>query len=675
MIRFFDDFLLALARRSRLAAALAVALVVALAMLIRPPTFAGSMIEQISADNPQVAAADRIAVAREHTKTVLAIIDPGNAIISRAFDDLRLLETRIAEASTAADVRSVHAYADQLFLLRLGLDDSLADFLLAIQPGDGAASLVSRDAKLFALAADIAGPDEARVLDVVETFEFSSGLVTVGTIAAVALEQDVATGLREDLRLLIPAIVFVKLSALLLAFGHWRSLVLPVFASIASAIVVFSFLSISGISINLVTLLALPIVLIIALANSCHFLAKSSKALAANQDLDAVVASTLRRVAVPYLVSCLTTAVALASLSLNNIAPIRDLGLLAAGSLLASFTLIILVAPWALRWHLSVRGSPVYFSRAYSQFSRGLRRHRRTVAKLMVAAAAASLFALPYLQVRSDPEIFFPDNADFTRAAQLFEDRFYGYAPFRVLVASRVDPSPSLQTLRFAGKIRDRFLDATGVRDARIVAAAGGGFLITALVSTPAVTAALVDQLDALQNDNAAFDIVYSSSRLVYEGIDKQAMSSLVTSLTLSLLIIFGVIFLMFRSMRTLFASLVSNAVPLLIVSGVVWLVGDPLNLVTAFVFLVALGVIVDDTIHILYRHRCGDALAGSSIEFSVVLSTIMLCIGLLLCQLSDFPTTRQFALYFALALTGAVGSDLTLLPLLLNWRKAPADD
>ena len=125
MIRFFDDFLLALARRSRLAAALAAALVVALAMLIRPPTFAGSMIEQISADNPQVAAADRIAVAREHTKTVLAIIDPGNAIISRAFDDLRLLETRIAEASTAADVRSVHAYADQLFLLRLGLTSAL----------------------------------------------------------------------------------------------------------------------------------------------------------------------------------------------------------------------------------------------------------------------------------------------------------------------------------------------------------------------------------------------------------------------------------------------------------------------------------------------------------------------------------------------------------------------
>ena len=54
------------------------------------------------------------------------------------------------------------------------------------------------------------------------------------------------------------------------------------------------------------------------------------------------------------------------------------------------------------------------------------------------------------------------------------------------------------------------------------------------------------------------------------------------------------------------------------------------------------------------------------------ILMALMLCAGLLLCLLSDFPTTRQFAVYFALALTAAVTSDLTLLPLLLGWRKTP---
>lgn len=678
MIRFFDDVFLRLARQSRIAAGLSVALVVFFAIQLQPPTYSGSMVDQLAANNPRAQAAALIASARGHTETVVAIIAPGSANVGNAFADLRVLEATIAELSEPAFVRSAHSFEGQLLLFGHDVDTSLSAFLLALQQGDRANSLVSKEARFFALAADVSSADAAQIVALIRGHEFPSGLTTVAVLAAAALEEDVATGLRQDLRRLIPAIVFVMLGALLLAFGHWQSLVLPVFASIASSVVVFSFLSLANVSINLVTLLALPIVLIVALANSCHFLAKSSTVLDKNEDLDNVVALTMRRVAVPYLISCLTTAVALGSLGFNEIEPIRTLGLLAATSLVTSFALIILFAPWALRWHLSVGVSSMHRSRGYLHFSGAVQRFKKIIAGVMVAAAIASVFALPYLQVKSDPRIFFPDNANFTKAVATFEEHFYVYTPLRVLVASRTDTAPSPLTLRFAGRVRDQLRDSSGVRSTTLVPSAGpaGGFLVTAFVSEPAAAAKLTAELDALQDENAAaFDIVYSSAQLVYEGIDRQAMSSLATSLGLSLLIIFGSILLMFRSVRSLFAALLANAVPLLLVVGVVWLLGDPLNLVTAFVFLVALGVIVDDTIHILYWHQGGESLAGSSIEFSVVLSTIMLCTGLLLCQLSDFPTTRQFALYFALALTGAVSSDLTLLPLLLNWRKTQKPD
>ncbi|MCZ6774297.1 MAG: hypothetical protein O7G83_20250 [Proteobacteria bacterium] len=674
MTGFLDDVFLRLARHARIAAGLAVVLVVAFAMQLRPPTFVGSMVDELAANNPHILAAEQIAAARGNTETIVALIAPGSATIGGAFADLRSLEAGIQQISGRALVRSAHLFAGQLILFGHNDETPLSAFLLGLQQGGGASSLVSKDAGLFGLAADVANTDTAEVLALIRDHKFSSGLETVAVLAAAALEEDVAAGLQQDLRRLIPAIVVVMLGALVLAFGHWRSLVLPVFASIASATVVFSLLSLANIGINLVTLLALPIVMIVALANSCHFLARSSTVLDTIEDLDAVVAATLRRVAVPYLISCLTTAVALASLGLNEIAPIRELGLLASASLVLSFVLIILFAPWALRWHLHVAAASAHPSRGFSRFSAALQRRKKVVAGVMIAAAVASLFALPNLQVKSDPRIFFPDNANFTRAVKLFENRFHVYTPLRILVASRAGANASLPALRFAGLVRDRLRDIAGVQGTTLVGAAGGagGFLITAFVSKPAAATMLVHELDALQDENAAaFDIVYSSAQLVYEGVDKQALSSLAASLSLSLLLIFGAILLLFRSVRALLAALLANAVPLLIVVGAVWLVGDPLNLVTAFVFLVALGVIVDDTIHILYQHQAGESLAGSGIEFSVVLSTVMLCAGLLLCQLSDFPTTRQFALYFALALTGAVSSDLTLLPLLLNWRKA----
>jgi hypothetical protein len=288
----------------------------------------------------------------------------------------------------------------------------------------------------------------------------------------------------------------------------------------------------------------------------------------------------------------------------------------------------------------------------------------------LVVVALASALTVPGVAVRSDARLFFPDNAAFTEAFLVFEERFYVFAPMRVLVRPAVGVDP-LEALRFAGVVRDALQDDEGSLLVGLEPAVNGaGFLITAVVEDELVASRLTLLLEGIrQQEGLPYELTVSSAQLVYESIDRQALSSLTGSLSFSVLIIFGAITLLFRSARFVLAALIANAIPLLMVFGGVWLVGDPLNLVTAFVFLVALGVIVDDTIHILYRHQRGGEVAGSSIEFSVVLSTIMLCLGLLLCQLSDFPTTRLFAMYCALALTGAVFSDLTLLPALLRYR------
>ena len=188
----------------------------------------------------------------------------------------------------------------------------------------------------------------------------------------------------------------------------------------------------------------------------------------------------------------------------------------------------------------------------------------------------------------------------------------------------------------------------------------------SALLADEAELGALRPHLDSASLGEGV-GVIYSTASLVYGDIDRQALESLLRSLCWSVGLIFGAVLLVFGSLRVLLSTMLANAVPLMFVCGAVWLVGSPLNLVTVFVFLVALGVIVDDSIHILFWRAAGDSVSGSSIEFSVLLSTLMLCLGLLLCQLSDFPTTRQFAAYCVLALIGAVISNLSVLPLLLG--------
>lgn len=662
--------LLLMVRHRSAAALLALAIIFLLGAQVRPPVFAGSMIDEIDAGNPVLERAALVSAARGNAETIVVLIDPGNSSIGATIAALKALRAELEQISPEVSLRSLESLIGQMIVYGLGPDDTARELLVALRE-DVASTIVSRDARLFAAIVLAPADVDDSVVAFLDQYVPGGGLAQVGVLAGAALERDVAAGLRADLRKLIPLIVVSMLAVLWAAFGHWRALLLPVFATVASTVVVFSLLSFAEMTINLVTLLALPIVLIVALANSCHFLAKSSAALETTSERAAAVADTLHKVSVPYLISCLTTAVALASLAFNDIGPIRDLGILASLALGVSFILIIMAAPWTLFHYLGAPGAPMRETRIYRGFSAGVARWRRSLSVGFLAVAAAGAAVAPALEVHSDARVFFPDSGAFTGAFTLFEDSFYAFSPVRAVVRGSDPGAAAIDTLRYAGGLRDRLSEAPGVLEVLLApAVTGGSFLLTAMLDD----AAAADGVVALLEDAPApgFEVVYSSPQLVYEAIDQQALASLSESLGVSVLIILGSIVLLFRSALILAATIVANLVPLLLVCLAIWAMGEPLNLVTAFVFLVALGVIVDDTIHLLYRRRLGEPISGSSIEFSVVLTTIMLCTGLLLCQLSDFPTTRQFAAYFALALSTAVLSDLTILPW-INRRTEPA--
>ncbi len=647
-----------LARHAGLSAGLALLLLGALASQVETPAYSGSLTDQITAQSEQLLAAAEINAARGDEHTLIVLVPTTDRSIAALFETLAGLEVHLVRGGVDAGIASLLALREQLFVYGLTESDAETALLGALRDGGHERALVARDGGRFGLVVTVPDADAAEAMRLLREYDFGANGIQV--LAEVGLEQDVAAGLQQEVRILIPAIVLVMLGTLMVAFRHWRALVLPVFASIASGVAVLSVLALTHVTINLVTMLALPIVLIVALANSCHFLAKART----SDDASITsIAGVLADVGIPYLASCMTTAVALASLLFNDIDPIQDLGLVSASALLVSFVLILLFAPWALRHHRGAR-EPRH-SRMYNTVSAALHKGRRVIAGLLLVLALVGTLALPSVNVKSDARIFFPDNADFTRAFHTFEDEFYVFAPLRILVRGNKMDVAALQA---ASALRTTIDASDGVIQTSLRAAAdNGGFLITALMASEPAAAALVDRVRNDMGGDA--DLVISSAQLVYESVDAMSMASLGESLTVSVLIIFGVILVLFRSARILLASLIANALPLATILAVIWFTGDPLNLVTAFVFLVALGVIVDDTIHILYRDRHGETIAGSSIEYSVLLSTLMLCLGLLLCQVSDFPTTRQFALYCALALGGAVISDLTVLPALLRRR------
>jgi len=634
-----------IADRPRGAALVATVLLAFIAAFIRPPVIEGSMVDQLSGTNEQLEIAGRISAATGNTSTTAIIVAPRNASIAAVFADLANLRQRLADLDDRIIVNSIDAASDQLFLYRLLRNDPVSELLGVLAEDPRSTTIISRDSTRFLII--ITSPETLRqsVLDVLDGRAWKTLYTEHVVLASALLERDVAAGLAKDLRLLMPAIVSATLIALFVAFGCWRALLLPLFASAASMVVTFALFSATFVTINLITLLALPVVLIVGLANSCHFLAKAAAGVASRNSADAAVRLTLQRVGPPFFLS---------------------LGLLSAAALLIVFLLVLLAAPLSLRWYLRGVGRSWQGARPFAAFSAWLAVWRPHISAILLLVMIGGAITVPLLTVKSEPRAFFPDAAPFSSALRLFEDEFYVFSPLRVLVSAHNDDR--LIALQSSAALRLALAEHPGIRKVTMQPAVHGqnAYVLSALLAKEGELSSIRALLDnAGLGENA--DVIYTHASLVYGDIDRQAMVSLLRSLGWSVGLIFGAVLVVFRSLRAMLSAMLTNAVPLMFVCGAVWLIGSPLNLVTVFVFLVALGVIVDDSIHILCWRAAGDSVSGSSIEFSVLLSTVMLCLGLLLCQLSDFPTTRQFAAYCALALVGAVVSNLSVLPLLLG--------
>jgi len=124
--------------------------------------------------------------------------------------------------------------------------------------------------------------------------------------------------------------------------------------------------------------------------------------------------------------------------------------------------------------------------------------------------------------------------------------------------------------------------------------------------------------------------------------------------------------------------SLVPNLFPLVLVAGVLALAGVPLQMGSAVLFSVLLGLAVDDTIHFLSRlrreRRKGiEHLAALRSTFltvgkAIAITTVILMAGFGVVVFSEVPTNRLFAVLLVTGLLGALLGDLILLPAMVAW-------
>ena len=158
------------------------------------------------------------------------------------------------------------------------------------------------------------------------------------------------------------------------------------------------------------------------------------------------------------------------------------------------------------------------------------------------------------------------------------------------------------------------------------------------------------------------YQVVMDSNRLV---------ANVVSSFTLSLAMVFGAIFILFRSLKLLALSLIPNLIPLAWTAGLMGLLGIDLSTGTAMIAAVAIGLTVDSTIHYLARFQreergdCREAVRRTTMATgrALTISALVLFFGFAVGGLSSFLPTIYFSVLTGITMLGAVLCDLLVLP------------
>jgi predicted RND superfamily exporter protein len=135
---------------------------------------------------------------------------------------------------------------------------------------------------------------------------------------------------------------------------------------------------------------------------------------------------------------------------------------------------------------------------------------------------------------------------------------------------------------------------------------------------------------------------------------------------------------LAFRGFWIGVASLVPNVIPILLVVGGMGWFGVPINLGTAMIASVSMGLTIDSSIHYLVDYRRARELGmdhaaatrdtHAGVGRSLVFSNVALMVGFSVLCLSNFIPLIYFGILVSFAMLGGLLGNLVLLPLLLQW-------
>ena len=551
--------------------------------------------------------------------------------------------------------------------------------------------LPTRNARSLALAVRVGSDGRSGWEGAVERIRSLAAASTPDTLQLAITGQPVgelaiSEAVQREQRRIVPLVV-AALALILVALyrrpGAAVAILLPAGAGMAWTGGLFAWL---GHSMDPVAVMLDPVILTVGVAGGVHLVEHYLSARALGAAPWTAAEQAVRDLWLPNALASLTVVVGFLSLAAQSIPAVADFGLFAAFgcSLTALFMLVLtprLLALLDRGVDAQVLARRVKFWSALgSALSASVARHARALVATAALLAALGAWAWSGIQVDNDPLRILPAGHELRRDTELARKVLGGSDTFDLFVPAT---SPFAELTHLALLAAD-VLDRPGVAGAVGPAqrAANGDLLVSALLAPGGSRQrhALFDSIEERTQAFGASDVRLAGTAVQVTRDSERLIRGQMQCLGLTLVVLLAVFWMAFRSFAAAFLAMVPNVVPCLAVYGGLALAGRPVSVATAMISSVLLGLIVDDTIHLLHTYSEGRQRGASrrvAIEGAldqsirpVVVTSLVLAGGFACSLFGRLETSREWGALASITILVAVLGDLVLLPALILRRE-----
>jgi uncharacterized protein len=535
----------------------------------------------------------------------------------------------------------------------------------------------------------------------------------------------------------LPPITFLIIAVLLfLLFRNIHCLLLPIVCVSFSLVWTFGFMALTGMPLSMVTVIVPVFLIAVGTAYCLHICTEYLiQCKHAESPADAALL-TFTQITFPTALAVITTVIGLGSLLVNRIPAIREFAIFSCFGIVGLLAIVLTLFPAALsllpipgKRETSDSAKPPLMDRLLSAVVRLDLKHQRVTLPIIGVIVVFCTIGIFRIRVETNPVGFFKEDIPVSRHFHDIYQDLSGSFPINVVMESKeqdffenaasvaevarlqefLETLPGVdKTISFADYMKlvnyasnrfepkyytlpeENFEVRMLLNSYRMML---GEDMLTRFMS-PDFTRANILLLTHISSSSDFLNTrkkiqahvkKHFSKDLFWEitglGIVISESSRLLTigqikSLSITMVIVFIVMFLLFLSSKVGAIAVIPNLFPIVINFGVMGWFGIELSMATSLIASIAIGLAVDDTIHYMVRYNrefkkdLDDkrALRDTLMHMGrpIVFTTITISLGFSILVFSSFNPTAIFGIMMVITMLCALVGDLILLPSLM---------